>query len=491
MSHDLQAAWAASEIAHVFTDKQDDISHGLGAQGGWSFYASREGKREWPMADGVIVAENRNVQPLRIALEYKRPNEGLHGILTALGQSLTYLEKGFNGSVIVIPREYESHRTPGEHLDRVLQRVAPSVPVSIYTYSDPDTTTATPFRGKLSCVREIKLVENTMQTETTSSYVKTLWVHLREGSSDPDAFYRYCQVAKRLTGNEDDYQLPELPKELVDAVCRLAPNAEPYRYLSYSVGDSFLDNTWRYFWFTYIFNETTLPIYTLENGTYVLNQSTTKIKKSDGTGYKRMNVGRSDSPKNKAVEKLNSGEYSEDEAWDFYAKKMRDRAHSYREDIDSGLAGIGFLTDDGRLTDLGYKFVDACERTGNPNGGIALDIFGSSILKNGQLGAFLYYIYKLSEQKFKNNPLAFSSIAANGKYSFNRKDYKAWLEERFHNELYIMRKVSARGGASRQPFQAELAILRGLGYVRDYRVGVGLEINWPKVQESMDYFSRL
>ena len=134
MSHDMQAAWAASEIAHLFTVKQDIISNGLGAAGGWSFYASREGKREWPIADGVIVAENRTVQPLKIALEYKRLNEGLHGVLTALGQSLSYLEKGFNGSVIVIPKEYESHKTPGEHISRVLQQTAPSMPVSVYTY---------------------------------------------------------------------------------------------------------------------------------------------------------------------------------------------------------------------------------------------------------------------------------------------------------------------------------------------------------------------
>jgi len=69
-----------------------------------------------------------SVKLRKIALEYKRPNEGLHGVLTALGQSLAYLEKGYNGSVIVIPKEYESHRAPGEHLERVLQKTAPTVP---------------------------------------------------------------------------------------------------------------------------------------------------------------------------------------------------------------------------------------------------------------------------------------------------------------------------------------------------------------------------
>lgn len=494
MNHDIQAAWAASEIAYLFNNNQNTIANGLGTVDAWSFYASREGKREWPIADGVIIAENTTVSPLKIALEYKRPNEGLHGILTALGQSLAYLEKGFDGSVIVIPQTYESHSHPGEHINRVLQRTAPDSAISIYTYMEPNATIATPFRDKLQCVRQITLRASGRVTEdadTPVSYVKTLWAHLREGSSDPDAFYRYCQCAKRLTGNDMEQRMPILPDELLAAVHRKAPRADPYKYLSNSIGDTFLDQTWRTFWFTYIFNAETIPLYTQQDGRYVLNENTTKIHKSDGTGYKLMNVGRADSPKNKAVEKLNSGEYTEEAAWDFYAQKTRDRAHSYREDIDSGLSGIGFLTDDGRLTDLGYKFVDSCERTGNPNAGIALEIFGSSILQNGQLGAFLYYIYKLSEKKFQGDPLAFTELRANGSYTFKQQEYKAWLEQCFQNELFIIRKVNARGGTARQPFQAEMAILRSLGYVKNFRIGVGLEINWPKVQESMNYFSSL
>ena len=490
MSHDLQAAWAASEIAYLFNHKQDIITSGLGTPGEWSFYTSREGKRIWPIADGVIVAENPTAS-LKIALEYKRPNEGLHGILTALGQSLAYIEKGYNGSVIIIPKEYDSHRLPGEHLSRVLQRTAPDMPVSIYTYSEPDTTATTPFRDKLNCIREISLSANIVRSEVADSYVKTLWVHLREGSSDPDAFFRYCQIAKRVSGSDAEYRYPALPPELSSAIDRLSPGSDPYKYLSYSIGESLLDVTWRNFWFTYIVNDDTLALYECNNGHYSVNASPTKIKKSDGTGFKMMFVGRSNSPKNKAVDSLNNRTFTEDESWEFYAKNIRNRAHSYREDIDSGLAGIGFLADDGRPTDLGYRFVDACERTGNPNAGIALEIFGSSILQQGQLGAFLYYIYKLSEKRFSDNPLDFTTQKANGSYSFNPTDYKTWLEDCFRNELYIIRKVSERGGRSRLPFQAEMAILRNLGYVKGFRIGVGLEINWPKVQESMGYFKLL
>ena len=336
-------------------------------------------------------------------------------------------------------------------------------------------------------MRNFTLTETIKQSETVESYVKTLWAHLRDGSSEPDAFYKYCQIAKRLTGSDKDYRFPVLPLEMSSAVNSLSPGSDAYKYLSFSVGDSFLDMTWRAFWFSYIMNDSTLPLYHYENGTYFLNRSTSSILRSDGTGYKRFFVGRSDSVKNKTVKELNDGKYTEEEAWKIYASNIRTRAHSYREDIDTGLASIGFITDDGKLTDLGYRFVDSCERTGTANSGIAREIFASSILQNGQLGAFLYYIHKLSEQKFQANPLAFTTPTTSGSYAFNQNEYKAWLEDCFQNELYIIRKVSARGGTARQPFQAEFAILRNLGYIKSFRIGVGLEINWPRVQESMSF----
>jgi len=490
VAHDLHASWAVSELAFLFNRNQDSITNGLGTPGDWSFYTSREGKRKWPLVDGVIIAENRTARPLKIAVEYKMPNEGLHGVLTALGQSLAYLEKGYNASVIVIPKEYDSHRMPGDHLDRVLQWTAPTMPISVYTYSEPDSS-VTPFRNKLNCVRNFTLTESLEQSDVADSYIKTLWAHLREGSSDPDAFFKYCQTAKRLKSSDKDYHFPVLPPGLSSAVKRLSPGTDAYKYLSYSIGDSFLDMTWKVFWFTYIVNDSTIPLYHNINGKYFLNGNSSNILRSDGSGFKQFFVGRSDSVKDRAVKGLKEGTLSKAKAWELYATNIRNRAHSYREDIDSGLAGIGFITDDGRLTDLGYRFVDSCERTGNANNGISREIFASSVLQNGQLGAFLYYIYKLSEQKFQNNPLAFTTKIADGSYVFDQNEYRAWLEDCFQNELYIIRKVSARGGTARQPFQAEFAILRNLGYIKGFRIGVGLEINWPKVQESMNYFQSL
>lgn len=84
-----------------------------------------------------------------------------------------------------------------------------------------------------------------------------------------------------------------------------------------------------------------------------------------------------------------------------------------------------------------------------------------------------------------------------GRYSFNERDYLRWLDACFSNELHIMKKSTERAGGTRNPFQAELAFLKKLGFIRTsgnraaYRVGVGLEIDWPQVQNSLLYFQNL
>jgi hypothetical protein len=220
---------------------------------------------------------------------------------------------------------------------------------------------------------------------------------------------------------------------------------------------------------------------------YQLNAAAANLLRSDGKGQKLFFVGRSDSIKNKLVEKLNANQIDEPSAFDALARNYRERAHSYREDIDSGCEHLGLVDSEGRLTDDGYRFVDACERTGDPNQGLPRALFLSAVLREGGLGAFLHYVYRLSEEKFAEDSLAFTNQSKKP-IQFEKNDYLTWLEDEMRNRLRVIRKVSLRGGSHRRPFQAELALLRGLNIVgQKFRVGVGLVINWPEFQEALDF----
>jgi hypothetical protein len=502
MSHDIQAAWASSEIANLVNSNQRAFFGGWGTVGGWSVYAGREGSRQWPLADGVISADNATHDEVKMALEYKRPNEGLHGILTALGQSLAYLEKGYDASFIVIPDSYVSHSTPGPHLKRILESIAPTSPITIYTYDDPDSSSTRPFRGKLHCVRDITLPSCTKVVSTATmptGSVSTLWAHIREGMSHPNAFFRYCQGIKAINSSiREDLSDIVFPAELIKAVKTIDPAADVYKYLSNTAGDSISDKAWRSAWFRYYFWNDLMPIYS-SKCPYIVNDQVTKIK----TMYpinQGLFSGRSDSRKNILVYKLNAGTITEDNAWIEYAIRVRKDAHSYREVIDSGLFHIGFLTEGGNLSDLGYKYVDACEKINDSNTGIPLEILRAAVLQNGQYGAFLHYVYQLSEEKFSANPLAFTTLTAGGRYSFHQTEYKQWLYDVFANDLHLIATSTIRAGGTRNPFQAEIPLLKQLGFIKEttpvspayktkpkYRIGVGFEIDWPKVQNSMMY----
>ena len=77
MSHDTEAAYASSEVADMIMLNQDAFFGTMGTSGLWSVYAMREGGHQWPLADGVILAENTTHSDIKIAFEYKRPNEGV------------------------------------------------------------------------------------------------------------------------------------------------------------------------------------------------------------------------------------------------------------------------------------------------------------------------------------------------------------------------------------------------------------------------------
>lgn len=500
MSHDTEAAYASSEVADMIMSNQAHFFGTLGAGGMWSVCAMREGGRQWPLADGVILAENTTVADVKIALEYKRPNEGVHGILTALGQSFAYLEKGYDASVMVIPEKYSSHSTPGEHIKRVIDSAAPDSPISIYTYEHPDLSATRPFLGKLKCIREITLPNcrkvGIMTGTSTTESVSTLWAHMREGMSHPDAFFRYCQSAKIITSMGENLSNIQIPKPLVAAVQRIDSSADIYKYLSNTPGDSVSDRAWRHVWFNFYFWNDLMPIFS-SDAPYIVNDIPTKIRINEKGSLQKLFSGRIDSIKEKLVDELQRGVLTEDEAWENYARKVRNDSHSYREVVDSGLYHIGFLNPEGTLTELGYKYVESCERVNTPYAGIPMEILKASVLQNGQYGAMLHYFYKLSEEKFAQDIFAFSTKNQHGKYKFLPNDYLNWLDDVFTNELHLSKKSAQRAGGTRKPFQAELFFLKKLGFVKAngkktaFRVGVGLEIDWPQVQNSMLFFQSL
>lgn len=101
---------------------------------------------------------------------------------------------------------------------------------------------------------------------------------------------------------------------------------------------------------------------------------------------------------------------------------------------------MGYVNPEGTLTEIGYKFVEARERVGTPYVGIPMQIFKATVLQNGQYGAMLHYIYRLSEEKFDSDLFAFSQLDRNGNYEFNEQEYLAWIDDYFANTLHISKK---------------------------------------------------
>jgi hypothetical protein len=152
---------------------------------------------------------------------------------------------------------------------------------------------------------------------------------------------------------------------------------------------------------------------------------------------------------------------------------------------------LKWIEPDGRPTDYGYHYMGLCERYGGPNTAAAIEYVGSTLLQSGHYGSFLHYIHRLSEKVFAANPLAFTE-SRNGVPAFTEhsySEYLAYLENELSENLKVMRKVSGRDRPRhRTPFQVELTLLRRYGFVsrRRHRLGVGISIDWEKVQEAMN-----
>lgn len=460
----------------------------------------------WPKADGVVVLlEGAGADRRDVALEYKRPNEGVHGLLTAIGQAHAYIDKGYNGVAIVIPEAFPTLPEAGQYVARVLDGVSQSRAIGVFTYEAPDTTLAAPFSGRIACRRPLRVVDTATgkRLRRASTSPRTQWVHMREGSTTRDAFFRFLQVAKRLSSGQAPPS-PSIPAELASAVSRLAPDKTADAYLANTADDRFLSQVWRAFWFEWIVTPEVLTPWINEGGTYKTPDAYTRIARDDERAMSQIFEGRTNGLKETLVALLNAGAISEDEAWEMFAcgippqagrqakQGIRDRAHSYREDLDSSLMHLGWLDDDGRPTDLGYRYTNLCERFGGPNSAAAKEYVGATLLQTGRYESFLHYLHRLSERRFAANPLAYTHESANGRPTFSEESYFEYLsdvETDMAEELKVMRKVSGRNRPRRRtPFQVELTLLRTYGFVssKRHRLGVGVPIEWERVIEALN-----
>ena len=132
-------------------------------------------------------------------------------------------------SLIVIPEKYPGHDNPGAHLKRIIQNTNPNVPICLFTYTEPDTSPTSPFSDKINCIHQISLdqQENT-STKRISQRTETQWGHVREGSTDPHAFFKYLKVAKQFSIS-DKLQLSfMIPKNIEKAISKISPGSDVY-----------------------------------------------------------------------------------------------------------------------------------------------------------------------------------------------------------------------------------------------------------------------
>lgn len=495
MSHDLWAGLSAVELA---ADCLGTPGNWFLPQPPWSYqpYALKDPSNNWPIADGAIEIQELPGGPSRfIAIEFKRVNEGVHGILTGLGQVQAYIKKGFSASVLVLPRQYETLENSGEYASSVIASMSETLPIGVFTYDEPDFGRTSPFANKLECSRPIRLNPAHEPTPvpgfTIAGRNRTQWAHVREGSTVPDFFFRYLESVLDVTTSPSRYS-PSICDELVAAISRLTPGIDPLFYLSSTSAagrNLFADECWRRYWYRYILTPSVQKIWSGPVALGVPNAAPTGLRQWDGSPsvfFARPGSTRRSKPQ--LVEDVQSGSISEATAWEKFAYSIHTRAHSHREDIDSGLEAIGMIGADGRLTDVGFRYVSACKRAGDDaNAPGPLSVLRSVILSEGGFSSLLHYFYSLSDRLFSSDPACFSIMSrVTGDLEFQSVPYRAWLADLLVNELRVANSSSVRGGRTRPPLEAELILLRKLGLINDWRIGVGIEINWPAVHSALD-----
>ena len=488
LSHNIGADFAASELARMFVDDPSLCSGDGPLLSNLSASASCEpSSSPWPKADGLVSIMLAGQGGMRdVAVEFKRQQEGVHGLLTAMGQAQGYIHKGYNGAAIIVPSSYSTLAEPGKYVKEVLDHARGADAVGVFRYDEPDIASPTPFAGRLYCVRRMNISSTSPRQSRAATAPKTQWVHMREGSTTRDAFFRFLQVAKRLSTG-DEARAPDIPTELRAAIKRIEPGKSAEEYLSNSIGGKLLTQVWQSFWFEWIATREVLTPWTETNGEYAVPGAETRIQRDDQQGRSQIFEGRASSLKETLVNNLNQQSMTLDRAWECFAagisntegqskQGVRKRAHSYREDLDSSLAHLGWIDSDGRPTDYGYRFMTLCERFGGPNCQAAVEYFGATLLQRGHYGSFLHYIHRLSERKFNEDPLAFTE-SEEDRPIFNERSYKkylSYLEDECAENLRVMRRVSGRERPARAYcFPSRTHIIAKLWFYKSEMTSIG------------------
>lgn len=489
-NHDVEAVFAASELADIFDKNQKKMFKIYKRPDVWTITAGISPDRNWPFPDGMISASTGKKGDVQIALEYKRPNENVHGVLTALGQAFAYISKGYQGTAIVIPDDYPTCHNPGDQIIKFINTANAKAPIGVYTYNSALIAPGkNSFKGNLKEKRALNFYSGKIKKVAGVSENSTIWVHFREGSSEFDDIYKYCYAAKQMDESKaESFAKFPIPIEL-EAALKRKKITDYYAYLSHSVSAASVKNrTWRSYWFEYMAHKDVLTLYDKVGITYKVHEANSKVKTSSGkyrTFFTKI--------KKKLVDQLNTGAISEDEAWELFADNINTRAHSYRIDIEAFVYGIGFVNTDFKLTELGFRYVNSCTN-GDPFADLPRKIFAGACLNNGNMNVFLQFLNRVTENELTSNNLKWTSEIKDKKgdiigYKFDDKSYTDEVEQEFI-KLHIIKKTTGRTGRKRPALKAEICLLKMLEITDgQYRVGAALPIDWGKVQNINDYYN--
>lgn len=188
-----------------------------------------------------------------------------------------------------------------------------------------------------------------------------------------------------------------------------------------------------FFGFNYMFNEGVMPLYKKGKGRYSVNNTKTKIPCNDGSDTRQFFSNNNGSIKRKLVKELNDGTLSEEEAWEKYAIYVRNRAHSYRVDLESFTLEIDMVDQNVELTHLGYRYVQSC-KDNDPFKDLPKMIYQSEYPNNGNMNVLLQFVYQVSEEYFEKDKLMWSTPVLDKKgnvidYKFNSTKYREDIED--------------------------------------------------------------